>query len=42
MGIFEEHLVEVSHAKEQDGIRILALNLEVLFDRRREGFHGRK
>jgi hypothetical protein len=39
MGVFEKHLVEVSHAKEKDGVRVLTLDLEVLFDRRREVFH---
>jgi len=32
MSILKEHLIEISHPKEKNGIRILTLNLEILFD----------
>ena len=34
LGIFKKHFIEVSHSEEEEGIRILALDLKVLFDHR--------
>jgi hypothetical protein len=33
-GILEEHFIKITHPKEENRIRVLALNLEILFDHR--------
>tara|TARA_B100000676_G_C17687411_1_gene634491 strand:+ start:187 stop:660 length:474 start_codon:yes stop_codon:yes gene_type:complete len=41
-GVFVEHLVKITHAKEQDGVLVLALEVHVLLHRRGEfgfGWH---
>jgi hypothetical protein len=39
-GVFVEHLVEVAHPEEDDGVAVLALGFEVLPHRRRDGGGG--
>jgi hypothetical protein len=39
LSIVKEHLIEVPQPEEKKGIRILTLDLEILFDHWSDGFH---